>query len=237
MTTFREYRRREAEGELPDRSLPTLPTDAVRFQGDRAGLVSRGIAAVIDVVLIFVVVLLTIAAFWMLSFIVNPIDPTTTATPGSVEMLADRQVRVPPVGLMIVYGYVLNVLYWTAFWALSGRTIGNLIMGVRVVNRRGRHPGWIAAFVRALFCTAFPVGLAWVAISSRNRSVQDVVLRTSVIYDWVVGIPWLVRNPGPSYGTTETDDASTDVGRDDPPSPLQEEGGASKPPVGSEPRV
>jgi hypothetical protein len=37
--------------------------------------------------------------------------------------------------------------------------------------------------VRALLCVLFPVGLLWVLLSGENRSVQDVVLRTSVVYD------------------------------------------------------
>jgi len=169
--------------------VPALPTDAVRFQGERAGLVSRAVAAIIDVVLIFAAVLATIAALWMLSFI---IDPTNTGNlTASVEAAADRQTRIPPAVAMVAYGYVLNVLYWTAFWALSGRTVGNLVMGLRVVNRKGAHPGWFLSLARALFCTIFPIGLIWVALSRRNKSVQDVVLRTNVIYDWVVGIPWL----------------------------------------------
>ena len=43
--------------------------------------------------------------------------------------------------------------------------------------------------MRSAFCTVFPVGLLWVIPSGANRSVQDVVLRTSVIYDWVISIP------------------------------------------------
>lgn len=188
MISFREYREARISGRLADRDLPALPTDAIRFQGERAGLVSRATAAVIDVVIVFGVVLLTIAAVWMLSFIVNP---TNAADIGSLEAASNRSRRIPPVIVMVVFGYVVNVLYWTAFWALSGRTAGNLIMGLRVINSRGDHPGWISSFVRALFCTAFPVGLVWAAFSRRNKSVQDIVLRTSVIYDWVVGIPWL----------------------------------------------
>ena len=49
---------------------------------------------------------------------------------------------------------------------------------------------WVA-FLRAAFVIALPVGLFWVLVSGANRSVQDVVLRTSVIYDWVVGTPTL----------------------------------------------
>jgi uncharacterized RDD family membrane protein YckC len=185
MTSFREYQSEMRAGTTPDRKLPTLPSYAVRFQGDRAGFISRAVAAGIDVALIFLVVLGTIGVIWMISFILEPIQTTTDS---SME-----QSRVPAAAAMILYGYALNVLYWTAFWAMSGRTIGNLVMGLRVVNRKGEHLGWAGAFIRALFCTIFPIGLAWAIISGANRSVQDVVLRTSVIYDWVVGIPGLTR--------------------------------------------
>lgn len=185
MTSFREYQEEMREGTTPDRNLPALPSYAVRFQGDRAGFISRSVAAGIDVALIFGVVLGTIAVIWMISFILEPIQNTTDTDTG--------QSRIPAAAAMILYGYVLNVLYWTVFWAVSGRTIGNLVMGLRVVNRKGEHLGWAGAFVRALFCTFFPVGLAWAIISGANRSVQDVVLRTSVIHDWVVGIPGLNR--------------------------------------------
>ena len=202
MTTFREYRESLAAGGAVERDLPALPTDAIRFQGERAGLISRAASAVIDVVLIFAVVLATVAAFWMLSFIINPTNP---ADIGSLAAASQSHRRIPEVLTMIVYGYVLNVLYWTVFWAISGRTVGNLIMGLRVVDRRGRSPRWIIAFLRAVFCTAFPLGLLWSAFSRKNRSVQDVVLRTSVIYDWVVGIPWLRSDLDASEGD-EADD-------------------------------
>jgi uncharacterized RDD family membrane protein YckC len=201
VTSFREYREARIAGGLVDRDIPALPTDAIRFQGDRAGFISRAVAAIIDVVLVFAIVLLTVAAVWMLSFIINP---TSTTDVGALEAASSRDRRIPPVIVMVIYGYVLNVLYWTAFWALSGRTVGNLIMGLRVINSRGVAPGWIASFVRALLCTGFPVGLVWAAFSRRNRSVQDIVLRTSVIYDWVVGIPWLRSDFGNDAATKAT---------------------------------
>lgn len=192
MTTYRQYREAVAQGRPVGHELPSLPTDAIAFQGERAGLVSRAVAAAIDVAIVFVVVLATIAALWMLSFIINP---TSADIATSLTDAASRTDRLPSVLSMVVYGYVVNVLYWTVFWALSGRTIGNLIMGLRVVSRKGGHPGWFIALVRALLCTAFPLGLLWVLVSGANRSVQDIILRTSVIYDWVVGIPWLTRGP------------------------------------------
>jgi uncharacterized RDD family membrane protein YckC len=36
--------------------------------------------------------------------------------------------------------------------------------------------------LRAVACVLFPVGLAWVAVDRRRRSVQDIVLGTRVIY-------------------------------------------------------
>lgn len=186
MVSFREYR--EA-GDRPATAVEAihadniLPSTAKAFQGQRAGFVSRAIAASIDVLLIFIVVLGTAAVMWMLSFIINPTTSTSTAT-GS---------RLPALWVFVLYGYALNWLYWTVCWGASGRTIGNLVMGLRVVNRHGKRLGWGAAAVRSLFCTLFAIGLLWVIVSRANRSVQDVALRTSVIYDWVVGLPTLAR--------------------------------------------
>jgi uncharacterized RDD family membrane protein YckC len=186
MVSFREYR--EA-GDRPATAVEAihadniLPSTAKVFQGDRAGFVSRLIACSIDVLLIFIVVLGTTAVLWMLSFIVNP------ATPDTIEVGS----RVPDVWALVLYGYLLNWLYWTVCWAASGRTVGNLVMGLRVVNRHGRRLGWGAAAVRSAFCTFFVFGLLWVIVSRANRSVQDVVMRTSVVYDWVVGLPTLAR--------------------------------------------
>jgi uncharacterized RDD family membrane protein YckC len=189
MTTFREYREAMAEGSEPVLALPTLPSDAVEFQGERAGFVSRAVAAGIDVALIVLVVLGTMAVLWVLSFIFDP-------SSGNITITVASEGRVPPAVWMVLYGYVLNVIYWTVFWATSGRTVGNLVMGLRVINRRGEHPRWWGALLRAMFCTVFPIGLLWVIISGANRSVQDVVLRTSVIYDWVIGIPGLSSKAG-----------------------------------------
>lgn len=186
MVSFREYREasdRPATAVEAIHADNILPSTARAFQGDRAGFVSRAIACSIDVLLVFLVVLGTAAVLWMLSFIINP---TSTTIPDSGS-------RIPELWVFVLYGYFLNWLYWTVCWALSGRTIGNLVMGLRVVNRHGKRLGWGAAAVRSLFCTAFVFGLLWVIVSRANRSVQDVALRTSVIYDWVVGLPTLAR--------------------------------------------
>ena len=97
-----------------------------------------------------------------------------------------RGFSFPDAGLVfsIVAGFAVLVVYLTVAWWLSGRSYGCLVMGLRVVNHRGEPLHLAGAFVRALFCAALPIGLLWVAVSRENRSVQDTVLRTSVIYDW-----------------------------------------------------
>jgi uncharacterized RDD family membrane protein YckC len=37
--------------------------------------------------------------------------------------------------------------------------------------------------LRAVLCTIVPIGLFWVGLSRDNRSVQDLLLRTSVVHD------------------------------------------------------
>ena len=53
-----------------------------------------------------------------------------------------------------------------------------------MVNFRGERMNVAGAAVRAAGYIAFPIGILWVAVSPANRSVQDVVLRSSVIYSW-----------------------------------------------------
>ena len=87
-------------------------------------------------------------------------------------------------GMVIVAALVVCVLYLTVTWSGTGRSVGKRLFGLRVVGRDGERLHLIRAFLRALTCTFFPLLMYWAAISSQNRSVQDLVLRTSVIYDW-----------------------------------------------------
>ena len=50
-------------------------------QSPRPSAFSRAVAASIDVVLVFLFVLGTMAVLWMVSFIIDPMSPTTPTTP------------------------------------------------------------------------------------------------------------------------------------------------------------
>lgn len=150
-----------------------LPARARPFQGLRAGPVSRALASALDV---GVVALVTAGLVMGWSLIESLGDGTfAVSTPG-------------PLGVFLL-GEFLLVLYLWIGWATTGRTVGKQIMGLRVVNHRGElmRPG--GGLLRALACVVFPLGLAWTLVSSHNRSLQDVVLQTSVIYDWNARLP------------------------------------------------
>jgi uncharacterized RDD family membrane protein YckC len=146
-----------------------VPAEARPFQGQRAGVVSRTIAGAIDYAVVGALALAGYLGWAALTFL---LDPATFAFP-----------EVEPFLSLLALGGVL-FCYLTVFWATTGRTYGSHVMGLRVVNFRGGRMTWPGAVVRSAFCTVFPIGLFWCAVSRENRSVQDVVLRTSVVYDW-----------------------------------------------------
>jgi uncharacterized RDD family membrane protein YckC len=90
----------------------------------------------------------------------------------------------PSLALVIAVGAAIWIAYLGLLWGFTGRTYGDGVFGVRVVDARGRKLGPLQALLRAVLCVVFPLGLLWVVVSPQNRSVQDVLLRTSVVYDW-----------------------------------------------------
>lgn len=150
-----------------------LPSRARSFQGLRAGIASRALAAAVDVV---VVAGLGTGALFVWSLLRSLGRRSFEFTlPGSISLF--------------VLCELLLCLYLWFGWSSTGRTIGKQIMGLRIVDAQGRllRPMW--ALLRAILCVVFPVGLLWCVVSQGNRSAQDVLLRTSVIYDWNVRVP------------------------------------------------
>lgn len=171
MTTFSEWRR--GEGKSADASDLALPDAARAFQGERAGFPTRLTACIIDLALVAAVMFGIWLAISLLQLIFTPgvdVDPPTVAQ-------------------LVIWGYFLALVYWTGAWATTGRSLGAWVMGVRVVNRKGNKLSWPLSLARAAFCVSFPFGLLWAIFSKRNRSLQDIALRTIVIYDWFVPRP------------------------------------------------
>ncbi|MET0764494.1 MAG: RDD family protein [Blastococcus sp.] len=133
-----------------------------------AGVVTRSLAAGVDVV---AVALLTVAldlAAAGVRFVWSPVDfqwPQPAVLTAGVVLLA------------------VAVLYLTIGWAMTGRTYGGRLLGLRVLSNRGALLGWTRSFLRAVTSVLWPVGLLWSGISRTRSSLQDLVFRTVVVYD------------------------------------------------------
>ncbi|TDD99115.1 RDD family protein [Jiangella asiatica] len=144
---------------------------AVDARTGRAGLVSRLLAGLLDLAV------LTTASALVVFFV-----------SGARYVLGG-----PPFGLPELPGWVLGaghsllvVAYLVTWWVITGATIGQRVLGLRVVHasQLGEAPRPVQAALRAVVCVVFPIGLVWVAVSRRGAAVHDLVARTAVIYDW-----------------------------------------------------
>lgn len=145
-------------------------TRALALQGRRAGFVSRVTAAAIDVLIVFVSFFAALAGFAVVRYLLTS-DPLDLPDPGAVWS---------GVGM-----FVLLVVVLTMFWSASGRTIGDSVVGLRVVAQTGKELRWHRALVRALVVVFLPmVSMAWILVSRKNAGLHDLVCRTTVIYDW-----------------------------------------------------
>jgi uncharacterized RDD family membrane protein YckC len=135
----------------------------------RAGLVTRVIAASVDGLIVAVLVVAAWAGWCALAFLWHPRSFEPPSPPPSLAGLT--------------YSFVAFA-YLTAAWALSGRTIGYQLMGLRAVSSAGGPLRWSQSAGRAAMCVVLPIGLFWSAVSSSRRALHDIVWRSYVRYDW-----------------------------------------------------
>ncbi len=83
-----------------------------------------------------------------------------------------------------------SVWFFLYFWvgvAVSGRTPGMSVLGIKVVEKEGTPVSPSHAAVRALvlpISMVTIVGVLGVVFDARQRALHDVVARTAVVYDW-----------------------------------------------------
>jgi len=146
-----------------------VPRGLRSVQGHRAGIVTRVLAASVDLV----IGILGIAFGYL-------------AVVGVVFVIDPRTFSFIDVSFGVLFACLLGLLtiYFALAWATTGRTYGARLLGLRVVDRLGRRlrPG--VALLRALLCVFVPLVLFWVIVSPENRSAADILFRTSVVYDW-----------------------------------------------------
>ncbi len=133
-----------------------------------AGIVTRALAAAIDFVVALGLTAGVLGAVAAAAFLISPVSFR------------------PPPGLAVeasLVGLAVAVAYLTVGWAIAGWTVGGAVLGVRVVARRGGRLGWLRSGARAVLCVVIPLGLLWAVVSVNRRSVQDLLVRSAVVYD------------------------------------------------------
>jgi uncharacterized RDD family membrane protein YckC len=149
---------------------PVVPQGARPYQGANAGVATRVVAASIDVVLVGLGLLAGYGGYVGLRLLLDP---------------RGYQLPDPSLSAGMTAFLVVLVLYLSVLWATTGRTYGDHVMGITVVSGDGSRIGPVRAIVRAVLYAVFPLGLLWCAVSAKRHSLQDIVLRTQVVYAWL----------------------------------------------------
>jgi uncharacterized RDD family membrane protein YckC len=91
-------------------------------------------------------------------------------------------------GFLAIFAVLAGPVYFVLFWMLVGQTIGQHVLGVRVVRLNGRRMGFWLSLLRwlgyQLCIMTFGIGFLWVLIDDRRMGWHDKLARTCVIYSW-----------------------------------------------------
>ena len=114
---------------------------------------------------------------------------------GWIAVLADNtleaigvEARVDLAAIYVVMIPFIIALYFVVSWALTGRTIGKSLMGLRIVGVKGRPPTIGRSVIRVLgyvvSAIVFWAGYWWVLIDDERKAWHDHMASTSVVYDY-----------------------------------------------------
>jgi uncharacterized RDD family membrane protein YckC len=149
-----------------------MSNDRVTVTGHYSGAVSRLLAAILDVVFIFVSYTLGVAGLnLLLSLFTNvSLNSNPSAPKATIALLS--------------WAFV----YTFGFLVIVGRTPGKAIIGMRVVAKDGGPLHGGRAFVRVLMMPLsfllFGLGLLLIIFQRQHRALHDLIAGTAVVYDW-----------------------------------------------------
>jgi uncharacterized RDD family membrane protein YckC len=148
------------------------PARSVTAQGNYAGSVSRLLAYAIDLFVSSAVFTLALAG---ISYV--------------VQIVTGKQVSWNRQDIVVVVTYVAwEFFYFGYSWAVSGRTFGMAVLGVRVVRADGAvaepRRGVVRALVFPLSFLLFGLGFLGILVQRERRALHDLIAGTAVIYAW-----------------------------------------------------
>lgn len=150
------------------------------LRGHYAGIVSRSMALIIDVLIIAIVLVFTNLLYQQIVGIGNALFK---------GFYLQRLIEKIGYGVIaVVVAVAIYTLYFTIFWGLFGKTPGGIVLGFRVVDGRGKRPSYFRAFIRFLIEFGIPLSLflggLLILLHPKRRALWDLLAGTYVIYDW-----------------------------------------------------
>jgi len=171
-----------------------MVTRNVGLMGQYAGIVTRGIALLIDIlVVVALLVVINVSIRLPLDFFlnINPESCAALASGTAVDRLFDDTLRLlcRIVDIVLIVAALMTGPIYFIFLATSGgQTIGKYIMGVRIVRLDGKAMGYPRATIRwfGYLASLLPLGLGflWAVVDDRRRTLHDRMAGTCVIYAW-----------------------------------------------------
>lgn len=215
--------------------MTLIRSNTPAMRGYYAGFVSRAIAFIIDLLLVvivqflFIVIARLIFNFLGIDSIFRLLD--NWFTPGSNGISNPFRMVVTWVATFLG-GMVFFGIYVAVAWTLIDKTIGQALLGLRVLRSNGDHLTFRKAIRRAvcLIVAALPLflGFLWVLVDDRRQGWHDKLADTVVVYDWEARLgsrlkEWLARQQdqhlAPSTERVESPPAGARPAVDSEPTP------------------
>jgi uncharacterized RDD family membrane protein YckC len=154
----------------------------VSLAGTYAGPITRLAAFLVDVVILIIVLAVistfvssTLNLFGLTAQVRNFLDSGTTLATIAVIAIAS-------------FNFLLLSAYFIFSWDWVGATFGDMLFGLRVVNRNGETISFFRAILRLIgyYVSAFVLflGFIWALFDRRRQGWQDKLGGSFVLYDW-----------------------------------------------------
>ena len=153
-------------------STPARQDALVSYQGHYAGAVSRFAAYSIDLVVSTAVFALALAAIsW------------------GVRIITGHDVSWNRSNIVVAVIFVIwQFVYFGYCWAVSGRTPGMAMLGIRVVRADGTilppKQAILRSLVFPLSFLLFGLGFIGILVQHEHRALHDLIAGSAVVYSW-----------------------------------------------------
>lgn len=144
---------------------------------DFAGVGSRVVGAIIDIIILAVIIAIIAVPLGLLAYT-------------NIQAFSDPMAIAGMAGSMAIY-YVLSLLimlgYFTYFEGTSGQTLGKKLIGIKVVKEDGKAANMTDAFLRTLLrlIDALPflylIGFILILATEKKQRIGDMVAKTIVV--------------------------------------------------------